>query len=113
MPKSDISGWKSPARWAPLWSFLAGALLFNAVPHFVNGISGDAFPTPFANPPGRGLSSPEINVAWALANLALGYFLARVSVQKYRTLTNVALFIVGAVLISFMLSMAFSEKAVL
>ena len=28
--------------------FFAGALLANVVPHFVHGISGDRFPTPFA-----------------------------------------------------------------
>ena len=29
--------------------FFAGAVLANVVPHFVHGISGDRFPTPFAN----------------------------------------------------------------
>jgi hypothetical protein len=33
-------------------SFFAGMFLANAVPHFVHGISGDRFPTPFAHPPG-------------------------------------------------------------
>lgn len=111
MAKSDITVRKRPPRLAPLWSLLAGALLLNAVPHFVNGISGNTFPTPFADPPGRGLSAPETNVAWALVNLAAGYLLARVSVKKYRTPTNVALFILGGILISFMLSMAFADKA--
>jgi hypothetical protein len=49
-----------------LASFFAGMFLANAIPHFVNGVSGDRFPTPFANPPGKGLSSPTVNVAWAL-----------------------------------------------
>jgi hypothetical protein len=44
----------------------AGMFLANVVPHFVHGISGDRFPTPFANPIGKGLSSPTGNVAWAL-----------------------------------------------
>jgi hypothetical protein len=43
--------------------FFAGAFLANFVPHFVHGISGDRFPTPFANPPGKGLSSPTLNVS--------------------------------------------------
>jgi hypothetical protein len=42
--------------------FFAGAFLANVVPHFFHGISGDRFPTPFAKPPGRGLSSPTVNV---------------------------------------------------
>jgi hypothetical protein len=42
--------------------FFAGAFLANVVPHFFHGISGDRFPTPFARPPGRALSSPTVNV---------------------------------------------------
>jgi len=38
--------------------FFAGVFLANVVPHFIHGVSGDSFPTPFANPPGKGLSSP-------------------------------------------------------
>jgi hypothetical protein len=49
--------------------FFAGAFLANVVPHFFHGISGDRFPTPFARPPGRGLSSPTVNVVWAWINL--------------------------------------------
>jgi hypothetical protein len=30
--------------------FFAGAFLANAVPHFVKGVTGEAFPTPFAKP---------------------------------------------------------------
>src|SRR5271165_7503258 len=57
--------------------FFAGVFLANVVPHFVHGISGDRFPTPFANPPGKGLSSPTLNVVWALFNLLVGYILFR------------------------------------
>ena len=49
--------------------FFAGAFLANVVPHFFHGISGDRFPTPFARPPGRGLSSSTVNVVWAWINL--------------------------------------------
>ena len=58
--------------------FFAGMFLANVVPHFVKGICGDRFPTPFAKPPGRGLSSPLVNVLWSLLNLAVGYVLVRV-----------------------------------
>lgn len=57
--------------------FFAGAFLANFVPHFVNGISGNGFPTPFAKPPGKGLSSPVVNVLWSLLNLVVGYLLFR------------------------------------
>jgi hypothetical protein len=55
--------------------FAAGALLVNGVPHFVNGVSGRRFQTPFARPPGVGESSPLVNVLWGLANFAGGFAL--------------------------------------
>jgi hypothetical protein len=55
--------------------FVAGLFLANAVPHFVNGISGERFQSPFASPPGVGESSPLVNVLWGMANLVIGYVL--------------------------------------
>ncbi len=54
---------------------VAGMLLANSIPHFVNGISGNPFQSPFATPPGVGESSPLINVLWGAANFAVGYLL--------------------------------------
>ena len=59
--------------------FFAGVFLCNAVPHLVQGLCGQMFPTPFANPPGEGLSSSTVNVLWGLFNLLAGYVLLRVS----------------------------------
>jgi len=47
----------------------AGFFLANFVPHFIQGICGNFFPTPFAHPAGIGLSSPTVNVLWSLLNL--------------------------------------------
>jgi len=55
----------------------AGALLVNAVPHGVAGALGRPFPTPFADPPGVGLSGRAPNVAWSAANAAAGAVLLR------------------------------------
>jgi hypothetical protein len=55
--------------------FFAGAFIENAVPHFVSGVMGRAFQSPFARPPGRGLSSSMVNVVWGFANLVLAYLL--------------------------------------
>jgi len=55
--------------------FLSGAFLCNAVPHFVAGVLGMPFQTPFAKPPGVGESSPMVNVAWGLFNILIGTFL--------------------------------------
>jgi hypothetical protein len=66
-------------RIMPWYTYVAyvfgGAFLVNAVPHFVNGVSGRSFPTPFASPPGKGQSSPMVNVIWGTLNAAVGYFL--------------------------------------
>jgi hypothetical protein len=56
--------------------FFGGMFLANALPHLGNGISGHAFQSPFARPPGEGLSSSTVNVLWGLFNLAVGYLLA-------------------------------------
>jgi hypothetical protein len=55
--------------------FVAGLFLANTVPHFVNGISGARFQSPFASPPGVGESSALVNVLWGMANLVIGYVL--------------------------------------
>ena len=60
-------------RWYHYVSFFfGGAFLANALPHLGNGISGHAFQSPFATPPGVGLSSSTVNVLWGLFNLAAG-----------------------------------------
>ncbi len=55
--------------------FFAGAFFANFVPHFVSGVLGRTFPTPFASPPFRGPSSPGVNVLYGLCNLAVAYAL--------------------------------------
>lgn len=55
--------------------FFAGAFIANFVPHFVSGVLGRTFPTPFASPPFRGQSSPPVNVLYGLCNLAVAYAL--------------------------------------
>jgi len=55
--------------------FFGGAFLANSLPHLSNGISGRAFQSPFASPPGVGLSSSVVNVIWGFFNLGVGYLL--------------------------------------
>jgi hypothetical protein len=55
--------------------FGSGLLLANGVPHFVQGISGHRFQSPFGSPPGVGESSPLSNALWGFANLAIGAIL--------------------------------------
>jgi hypothetical protein len=88
----------------------AGMFLTNAIPHFVKGICGDAFPTPFAKPPGKGLSSPLVNVLWGLFNILIGYAL---SVSGHVVTTNtlgLLLFFVGVTAMGIMGSLSFVHK---
>lgn len=55
--------------------FFGGLFLTNTVPHFVNGVMGRPFQSPFAHPPGVGLSTSIQNVIWAFINLVIGYVL--------------------------------------
>jgi hypothetical protein len=55
--------------------FVGGLFLANFCPHFIAGVSGRRFHSPFAKPPFRGLSSPVVNILWGLFNLAAAYTL--------------------------------------
>jgi hypothetical protein len=90
--------------------FFGGVFLGNFIPHFVNGASGSPFQSPFSHPPGEGLSSSTINVAWGLANLAVAYLLlVRVGKFEIRRGSHVGTAAAGLVLISFMLAHHFGR----
>jgi hypothetical protein len=90
--------------------FFAGVCGANFVPHFVHGISGDRFPTPFARPRGTGLSSPTLNVVWALVNLVVAYVLSRVGKLAVGGEAGLAAFFAGIAAISIGLSVRFAHK---
>jgi hypothetical protein len=58
-----------------LADFFGGAFCANAIPHVVSGMMGRAFQSPFATPPGRGLSSSRVNVLWGALNLVVAYLI--------------------------------------
>jgi hypothetical protein len=91
-------------------SFFAGIFLANAVPHFVQGVSGNKFPSPFAKPSGRGLSSPMVNVIWALFNVVVGYLLFTVGQVNSGNILSLVIFFIGAATISIMSSVNFQKK---
>jgi hypothetical protein len=80
--------------------FLAGIFLTNGIPHFIHGIDGDAFPTPFAAPSGTGLSSPLVNIAWALGNFVAGYLLSRAGKTSGKNQWTVAFVFLGVATVS-------------
>lgn len=76
--------------------FFGGAFLANFFPHFIAGVSGRRFPSPFAKPPFRGLSSPAVNVLWGLFNLAVAYtLLVAVGELELRPAAHVAVSATG------------------
>ena len=88
----------------------AGAFLANAIPHGVSGMQGRRFPPPFASPPGKGESSPTVNVVWGAANAAVGYVLlyhvGNFTATRWR---EVALVGLGAILMALRLSKLFGD----
>jgi len=50
--------------------FIAAAFLTDGIPHFVNGVSGRPFRTPFAK-----LGSPTANVVWGWVNFLIAFLL--------------------------------------
>jgi hypothetical protein len=51
--------------------FFVGVFAANGVPHFVQGICGNKFQSPFASPPGVGESSAIVNVVWGWFNFVI------------------------------------------
>lgn len=81
--------------------FFGGIFAANAVPHIVSGTMGRAFQSPFAKPPGKGLSSSTVNVLWGFFNAFTAYLLlAHVGDFQLRSWAHAAAFGLGALLIS-------------
>jgi hypothetical protein len=55
--------------------FFGRTFLANTIPHLISGISGSPIQSPFASPPGEGLSSSTVNVLWGMFNLVVAYIL--------------------------------------
>ena len=98
-------------NWLHLASyFFGGIFLANAVPHLVSGMMGRPFQSPFAKPPGQGLSSSTVNVLWGFFNVIVGYLLVmRVGSFELRSATNALALGVGALLISLQTARHFGQ----
>lgn len=85
--------------------FFGGAFFANFVPHFVSGVLGRTFPTPFASPPFRGQSSSRVNVLYGLCNLAFAYaLLSRVGDFEPRSALHAGAFGLGLSVWSLMIT---------
>ena len=98
-------------RWShALAYFFGGAFLTNAIPHAVAGMTGHPFPSPFATPPGEGMSPPWVNVAWGAANLVVAYLLlVRVGRFDARRWFHIVPAFVGGVLMAIQLAVHFGR----
>jgi hypothetical protein len=98
-------------NWLHDLSYLfGGAVLANAVPHFVSGMMGRPFQSPFARPPGEGLSSSTVNVLWGFANFVIAYLLiARVGNFDARAADQVIAVGVGVLLMGVMAARSFGR----
>jgi hypothetical protein len=90
--------------------FFSGLFSANAVPHFVSGVMGNKFPSPFSKPPGKGLSSPTVNVLWGAFNILAGYILLNVSKLQRGNRVGMLIFFAGIVLISLVAAKNFVQK---
>jgi len=82
----------------------------NAVPHVVTAVCGRPFQSPFAKPPGQGLSSSTVNALWGWFNLGVAYLLlVRVGAFDVRNNTHVAAAGVGAFLMTIMAARSFGR----
>lgn len=91
-------------------AFFSGMLLANFLPHYIQGISGNTFPSPFGSPPGIGNSSSTSNVLWGAFNLLVGYLLFRASKINSQQRFALLIFFIGIITQGVMLSIAFSNK---
>ncbi len=90
--------------------FFGGAFLANTLPHLGNGISGRSFQSPFASPPGKGLSSPTVNVLWGFFNLAVAYLLiCRMGCFDLHNTLQVVVLGAGILVMSLMLARTFGR----
>ena len=90
--------------------FFGSAFLVNAIPHFVSGVTGHPFQSPFAKPPGKGLSPAWVNVLWGAANLVFAYLLlGRVGIFDLRCWCHILVAGAGSLAMALMLSRAFGR----
>lgn len=90
--------------------FCGGAVLVNAIPHLVSGLQGRPFQSPFARPPGVGLSSSVTNVLWGFVNLAVAYgLLAWIGAFDLNEWSHVAAAGLGGLLIGLALARHFGR----
>lgn len=90
-----------------VFSFLAGLIGANGVPHFVTGITGKKHQTPFGNP-----SSAVVNVIWGWVNFVVAGFLIYYAHPRARhhELRSFGLVALGALITGLLLATVWSKN---
>jgi hypothetical protein len=92
--------------YAYLAYFFAGGFLVNGIPHFIHGISGKKFRTPFSRPMTTGESSPLLNVIWGIINFLIGYVLVfGVGQFQLGFTSDTSMLILGGIVMSVVLAL--------
>ena len=89
--------------------FFSGVFFVNVLPHLIRGISGDKFPSPFAKPHGKKLSSPTLNVIWAFINLSIVLTIFYFNQFSFTVMYGVVI-LIGGFTMSIYLSRYFADK---
>jgi len=87
-----------------VYSFLAGIIGANGIPHFVKGITGQKHQTPFGKP-----SSAVVNVAWGWVNFVVAGLLVFWGDVHKHLLRAFALLAVGALIMGLMLAYTWAK----
>jgi hypothetical protein len=90
--------------------FFAGVFLANGMPHFIQGIRGKKFQTPFAKPWGSE-SSAVVNVIWGIVNFIIASALLRVGDFSLASIGHFAVAAIGFLVISVALALYFGKKS--
>jgi hypothetical protein len=90
-------------------NFFAGVFICNCIPHLASGLRGESFPTPFARPPGVGLSSPLVNFLWGTLNAAVGVGLLGFRPIVLRVNLETGSFLIGWLLVGIWLAIHFGK----
>ena len=82
-----------------IYSFLAGLFAANGVPHFVKGITGNRFQTPFGRQ-----SSALVNVAWGWASFVLAGILLHFAHPRAHEFRAASLFMLAFLIMALLLA---------
>jgi hypothetical protein len=89
-----------------IYSFLAGLFAANGVPHFVKGITGQSFQTPFGRQ-----SSALVNVTWGWSNFVVAGVLLHFAHPRAHEYRAASLFMLAFLIMALLLAHGWMSQA--